>query len=67
MGCPLTNGEEVLDTTGSVLVGMSSPGGGGGASEGSGGGGGGTEDSTGGSGGRSSVPMSFNNFVTNMK
>ena len=57
MGCPLTKGDEDLATTAVIDAGLSSLGGGGGASDGSGGGGGGAEDSTGGSGGRSSVPV----------
>lgn len=57
MGCPLTKGEDAFVTPTDVLAGISSPGGGGGASDGSGGGGGGADDSTGGNGGRSSVPV----------
>ena len=48
VGCALTNGDEILPTTASVLSDISSTGGGGGASKGSGGGGGGTDDSAGG-------------------
>lgn len=60
VGCPLTNGDEILPTTASVLSDISSTGGGGGASKGSGGGGGGIDDSAGGRGGRSSVPVARN-------
>ena len=57
VGCELTKGDEALVTIAVALGSKSSPGGGGGASDGSGGGGGGAEDSTGGRGGRSSVPV----------
>lgn len=65
VGCPLTNGDEILPTTASVLSDISSTGGGGGASKGSGGGGGGTDDSAGGRGGRSSVPVARNKETRN--
>lgn len=57
VGCPLTNGDEIVPITAPVLSDISSSGGGGGASKGSGGGGGGADDSAGGRGGRSSVPV----------
>ena len=57
VGCPLTKGDEALETIAVALGRNSSPGGGGGASDGSGGGSGGAEDSTGGRGGRSLVPV----------
>lgn len=56
MGCSLTKGNKTLVTAADELAGISSPGGGGGDSDGSGGRGGGKEELTGGRGGSSSVP-----------